>query len=150
MISKTWHAGGIMTNREMREILRNQKPLTLPPEASVRKACERMLDRRVGAVLVTDPKGRLLGIFTGRDAMRCLATAADPTAAELRDQMTPNPATMPPRATAIEALRLMRDGGFRHIPVVDQGVPIGVLSRGDFRGAEQDRLDEETGIWERI
>jgi predicted transcriptional regulator len=52
--------------------------------------------------------------------------------------------------SCIEALRLMRDGGFRHIPVVENGRVIGVVSRGDFRGLEQDRLDEETGIWERI
>ena len=47
-------------------------------------------------------------------------------------------------------MRLMRDGGFRHVPVVEEGVVIGVVSRGDFRGLEQDRLAEETGIWERI
>jgi CBS domain-containing protein len=64
--------------------------------------------------------------------------------------MTPDPATMPPCATAIEALRLMRDGGFRHLPVVENGHVAGIVSRGDFRGLEQDRLDEETGIWERM
>jgi len=57
---------------------------------------------------------------------------------------------MKPRSTAIEALRLMHDGGFRHVPVVEQDVVIGVVSRGDFRGLEHDRLDEETGLWERI
>jgi predicted transcriptional regulator len=57
---------------------------------------------------------------------------------------------MPPGRTAIEALRLMRDGGFRHVPVVEDDVVIGVVSRGDFRGLECDRLDVETGIWERI
>lgn len=144
------YPGVAMASREMVEIVRNQRPLTLPPEALVRKACQRMLDRHVGAVLVTGPNGRLFGIFTGRDAVRCLATAADPAATELQDAMTPNPETMPPGATAIEALRLMRDCGFRHIPVVDHGVLIGVVSHGDFRGLEQDRLDEETGIWERI
>lgn len=122
----------------------------LPPEASVRAACEQMVKRRIGAVLVTDPKGRLLGIFTGRDAVRCLATAAEAAATQLRDVMTRDPETMAPRTTAIEALRLMRDGGFRHIPVVDRGALVGVVSRGDFCGAEQDRLDEETGIWERV
>jgi CBS domain-containing protein len=62
--------------------------------------------------------------------------------------MTKEPACLPPRHTAIDALRLMRDGGFRHVPVVDNGVLVGVVSRGDFLGLEQDRLDEETGIWE--
>ena len=45
--------------------------------------------------------------------------------------------------TAIEALRLMWDGGFRHIPIVDRGKLLGVVSRGDFKGTERDRLEEE-------
>ena len=139
-----------MTNRQMSEILRNQKPLTLPPEASVQEACKRMHARRVGAVLVTDTAGRLAGIFTGRDAVRILAGATDPAATPLRQVMTRDPVTLPPGCTAIEALRLMHDGGFRHVPVVQEGAVVGVVSRGDFRGLEQDRLDEETGLWERI
>ena len=64
--------------------------------------------------------------------------------------MTTSPETLPPRSKAIDALRLMRDGGFRHLPVVEDGVVMGIVSRGDFQGLEQDRLDHETGIWERI
>ncbi|MBW4091944.1 MAG: CBS domain-containing protein [Proteobacteria bacterium] len=139
-----------MTNRPMSEILRNQVPLTLPPEATVQEACRQMHARGVGAVLVTDPQGGLLGIFTGRDAVRMLARAHDPVATPLRHGMTRHPHTLPPGCTAIEALRLMHDGGFRHVPVMRDGVVIGVVSRGDFRGLEQDRLDEETGLWERI
>lgn len=134
----------------MSEIVRNQKPLMLSSDSTVQAACKLMHDRRVGAVLVTDAKCQLVGIFTGRDAVRCLAKGKNLAEAQLKHVMTRNPHTMPPRSTAIEALRLMRDGGFRHIPVVEEGVVIGVVSRGDFRGLEQDRLDEETGIWERI
>jgi len=137
-------------NREMLEIIRHQEPLKLPPEATVREACKRMHALKVGAVLVTNERSHLMGIFTGRDAVRVLAQGKDPASSRLKDVMTKKPATMPPRSTAIEALRLMRDGGFRHIPVVDDEVVIGVVSRGDFRGLEQDRLDEETGIWERM
>ncbi|HUB46946.1 MAG TPA: CBS domain-containing protein [Acetobacteraceae bacterium] len=137
-------------NREMLEIIRHQEPLKLPPEATVRDACKRMHALKVGAVLVTNERSHLMGIFTGRDAVRVLAQGKDPASSRLKDVMTKKPATMPPRSTAIEALRLMRDGGFRHIPVVDDEVVIGVVSRGDFRGLEQDRLDEETGIWERM
>ncbi len=139
-----------MVNRSMEEILRNQKPLTLPLDATVREACRRMYRRRVGAVLVTDAHGGLIGIFTGRDAVRCLARPEDTADLPLRRVMTRHPETLPPGSTAIEALRLMRDGGFRHVPVVADGHLKGVISRGDFRGLELDRLDEETGIWERI
>ena len=136
-------------DREMVEIIRNQQPLTLPPTASVQEACGHMHRRTVGAVLVTNGKGELVGIFTGRDAVRVMAEGKD-LATPLRQVMTKKPHCLPPRHTAIHALRLMRDGGFRHVPVVDEGVLIGVVSRGDFRGLEQDRLDEETGIWERM
>jgi CBS domain-containing protein len=135
-------------NREMSEIVRHQNPLAMSPDATVQAACKQMDVRKVGAVLVTDPRSRLLGIFTGRDAVRVLARGKDPAATHLKDVMTKQPSCIPPHSTAIEALRLMRDGGFRHVPVVDEGVVIGVVSRGDFRGLEQDRLDEETGIWE--
>jgi CBS domain-containing protein len=136
-------------NREMAEIIRNQKPLTLPGTATVREACQRMHDHKVGAVLITKPKGELVGIFTGRDAVRVIAEGKGGDT-PLRHVMSKEPHSLPPRHTAIHALRLMRDGGFRHVPVVEEGVVIGIVSRGDFRGLEQDRLDEETGIWERI
>ena len=137
-------------NRAMAEIIRNQKPLTLPPSATVQEACRHMHRRKVGAVLVVDAKQGLVGIFTGRDAVRVLALGKSADTMPLRQIMTRKPATLPPRHTAIEAMRIMRDGGFRHVPVVDEGVVIGVVSRGDFRGLELDRLDEETGIWERM
>jgi CBS domain-containing protein len=137
--------------RHLSEIVRNQKPLTLRPSASVKHACELMRDRRVGAVLVTDAENQLLGIFTGRDAVgRVLAEGRSAAQTTLAEVMTPNPKTLPPGQTAIEALRLMQDCGCRHMPVVEGGKVVGVLSKGDFRGLEQDRLDEETGIWERI
>ena len=137
-------------NREMAEIIRNQQPLTLPPTATVQEACAHMHERRIGAVLVTNSNDQLVGIFTGRDAVRVLAEGKLPNATLLQHVMTEKPECLPPNHTAIHALRLMRDGGFRHVPVVEDGVVIGIVSRGDFRGLEQDRLDEETGIWERM
>jgi CBS domain-containing protein len=64
--------------------------------------------------------------------------------------MTRNPVALPPGAHALEALRLMQDGGFRHVPLVREGVLVGVVSRGDFRAVEHARLNEETGLWERL
>ena len=137
--------------RDLFEIVRNQKPLMLRPTTTVRHAGESMRDRRVGAVLVTDPAHRLVGIFTGRDAVaRVLAAGRDPNTTTLADVMTPDPDTIAAGKTAIDALRQMQDGGYRHLPVVAEGKIVGILSKGDFRGDEQERLDEETGIWERI
>ena len=58
--------------------------------------------------------------------------------------MTKKPACLPPRHTAIDALRLMRDGGFRHVPVVENGVVVGVVSRGDFRATSARQMDPTT------
>jgi len=137
--------------RNMSDMVRNQAPVTLPPSATVREACQFMRDRRVGAVLVTEGENRLLGIFTGRDAVhRVLAEGKSATRTKLAEVMTREPDTMPPGKTAIEALRLMEDGRYRHVPVVDGGRIVGIVSRFDFSGTELDRLDEETGLWERI
>jgi CBS domain-containing protein len=137
--------------RKMSDLVRNQQPLTLPPTTSVMEAARHMRDRRVGAVLVVTGDDRLVGIFIGRDAVsRVLAEGKSPAKITLADVMTPEPDTMAPQCTAIEALRLMQDARCRHLPIVHQGKVIGIVSHGDFHGIEQDRLDEETGLWERI
>jgi CBS domain-containing protein len=106
--------------RKMADIVRNQDPLTLPPSATVREACRCMRDRRVGAVLVTESEHRLVGIFTGRDAVhRVLAEGKSAARTTLAEVMTGDPDTMPPGKTAIEALRLMEGGRYRHVPIVD-------------------------------
>lgn len=139
-----------MTNRHMSDMVRHQNPLMLRPGATVMQACQQMRARRVGAVLVTEGD-RLVGIFTGRDAVwRMLAEGRDPAATTLAEVMTPCPDTIPPGQTAVEALRAMQDRGCRHLPVVDGDRVVGVVSRGDFKGLELDRLDEETGLWERL
>ena len=80
--------------RTMSDIVRNQDPVMLPPNATVGEACQRMRDHRVGAVLVTDGDRRLLGIFTGRDAVhRVLAEGKGTTRTKLVDVMTRNPDT---------------------------------------------------------
>ncbi len=58
--------------------------------------------------------------------------------------------TLSPGQSAIEALRLMWDGGFRHLPLVKQGKVVGVVSRGDFKGMEFGRHEEERELWEHM
>ena len=135
----------------MADMVRNQDPVTLPPDATVKDACQRMRDRRIGAVLIIEADRRLVGIFTGRDAVhRVLAEGKNAARTILAEVMTREPDTMPPGNRAIEALRLMEAGRFRHLPIVDDGKVVGIVSRFDFSGVELDRLDEETGLWERI
>jgi CBS domain-containing protein len=140
-----------MTMRQMSQIVRDQKPVTMSPNTTIIEACRKMRDHRVGAVLVTGRDGKLVGIFTGRDAVcKMLAAGKDAHKTTLSEVMTRGPQTMPPTNSAIDALRLMHDGGFRHVPVVADDKVVGVVSHGDFRGLERARLDEETDIWERI
>jgi CBS domain-containing protein len=139
-----------MTNRRMDEIIRHQHPVTLPATASVREASSCMHERKIGAVMITNAKGGLEGIFTGRDLVRVIAEGKDPGATSLHAAMTRGPRTMQPTHTAIDALREMRDGGFRHMPVVHEERIVGIVSRGDFRGMEHDRLDAEIGYWEHM
>jgi CBS domain-containing protein len=64
--------------------------------------------------------------------------------------MTPHPVTMSPDQTTNEALRLMRRGGFRHLPLLTNGRIVGLVSRGDFHGVEQRSLEEERDLWEHL
>ena len=102
-----------------------------------------MREHRIGAVLVTDRESNLIGIFTGRDAVnRVLAEGKEGNDTKLAEVMTPDPITMSPNKTAIDALRLMGDGGFRHIPIVENRKPLGVISRDDLKA-------DETNAWEK-
>jgi CBS domain-containing protein len=139
-----------MTNRKLAYIIKDQEPLVLSANETVQQACRHMRERRVGSALVIDDQRRLAGIFTGRDAVRLLAEGKNAAQTPLAQAMTPNPTTIAPDSRAIDALRAMSDGGFRHLPVLEEGRIWGIVSRGDFTGMEIDRLDEETHLWECI
>src|SRR5262245_10596389 len=125
-----------MTNRMLAAIVKDQNPLLLAEHETVQQACCRMWERRSGSVLVVDDQKRLTGIFTGRDAVRALAGGKTAEIATLAHAMTPNPVTLAPDSRAIDALRVMSDGGFRHIPIVESGKIWGDVSRNDFMGME--------------
>lgn len=137
--------------RKLSDVVLQQRPLILNETASVMAACERMRDAQAGSVLVTGETGRLAGIFTGRDAVcRVLAEGRDPATTSLGQVMTRDPITLSPEQTAIDALRLMWDGGFRHVPLVKAGKILGVVSRGDFKGLEFSRHEDERDLWEHM
>ena len=139
-----------MTNRKLAYIIKDQRPLVLAANDTVQHACRCMRERRAGSVLVIDDQRRLSGIFTGRDAVRTLAEGKDAAVTTLAQAMTPDPITITPDSRAIDALRAMSNGGFRHLPVVENGRIWGIVSRGDFKGMEIDQLDEEDHLWECI
>ena len=79
-----------------------------------------------------------------------VAGAREPKATPLAEVMTENPSTVSPEARALEALRLMEDGGYRHLPVVAGSRLVGIVSRRDFFGSEKARLETESKLWERL
>jgi CBS domain-containing protein len=139
-----------MQRRIIPDVVRDQKLLQMAGTATVREAAREMRAQGVGAVLVTRD-GRLDGIFTERDMVnRVVAAGRDPDTTTLSEVMTRQPDTIAPDASAIEALRRMNDGGFRHLPVVDRGRLVGIVSRRDFYDVEKAQLEDQTKLWERV
>lgn len=136
--------------RRLSDIVFNQTPLVLRSSSTVKRACQQMRDRRTGSVLVVDKEGVLLGIFTGRDAVSRVLAEGRSATTKIAEVMTKDPISMSPDLTAIDALRSMWDHGFRHVPITRDGKVVGVVSRGDFKGLEQDRLEEEVNLWEHM
>lgn len=118
-------------DRPVRSIIENQAPVTATAEMTVAAAARLMKSRRIGALLVV-ADGRLAGIFTERDALfRVIAESRDPNATRLAEVMTANPRTIAPDRPFGHALHLMHEGEFRHVPVVDNGRPVGIVSARD-------------------
>ncbi len=128
-----------MFGMSVRSVMERKKVLTASPAETVARAAKRMAKRNVGAVMVVEA-GRLVGIFTERDAVyRVMAAGRDPAATRLAEVMTPGPKTVRPDDSFGVALMLMHENGFRHAPVVDAGRPVGIVSA---RGALDPDLEE--------
>jgi CBS domain-containing protein len=126
----------VMSIRSLRSVVAGQPPTTAPKTATVLEAAELMRKQGKGALLVLDGT-RLIGIFTERDALiRVIAARRDPATTRLADVMTPQPLTIHPDEPFGRALRMMHQGGFRHLPVVEYDRPLGIVSA-------RDALDDE-------
>jgi len=120
----------------------------LPLDATVYQAARLMTQKNCAAVVVS-AKGRLEGIFTSGDLVKRVAAAKrDPAKTKLVDVMTRQPETVKPSTRAIDALRMMQDGRYRHLPVVDRDHIVGIVSRRDFFGQEQVIVEEEDRLSE--
>ena len=125
-----------MAIRSLRSLVAGQTPITVPNTVTVVEAARTMKRHNIGALLVVDGS-KLCGIFTERDALfRVLAEGRDPAATRLNDVMTRQPQTIHPDKPFLHALRIMHKGRFRHLPVVEDGRPLGMVS-------SRDALDED-------
>jgi CBS domain-containing protein len=121
-----------LMDRPVRD-LKPRQPITLPGTAPLADAVRVMLDEGVGSVLVVDDGGSLAGIFSERDLMmRVPADAARAGDRPLTDFMTPSPESVRLDDPLVVALHKMDVGGYRHLPVVAAGKPVGVISVRDL------------------
>jgi CBS domain-containing protein len=106
---------------------------TVTPSTTVGEAVALMAQFRVGSTMVMEGS-RLIGIFTERDTVRAISHSHDAPAHEVSSWMTRNPMTVGPDEEVEVALRVMLDNGFRHLPVMDGGELIGLVSIRDLAG----------------
>ena len=139
-----------MERKIVPDVIGQQQLVMLPSSATVREAAICMSERQVGAVLVTRD-GALEGIFTERDLLhRVVAPGRDPNGTRLVEVMTKDPDTIEADDYAIEALSRMSERGYRHLPVLDNGRLVGIVSRRDFLGEEIILVEEEFGHEQRF
>lgn len=117
-----------MFSQRIRSVMEQKKLVTAAPETTVAEAAKLMAKRNVGAVMVVEDE-RLIGIFTERDAVfRVIAKGRDAHTTPLAEVMTNAPQTVDPDKTFGYALLMMHENGFRHLPVIENGKPIGIIS----------------------
>ncbi len=117
-----------MFSQRIRSVMERKKLLTAAPETTVSQAAKLMAKKNVGAVMVVEDE-RLVGIFTERDAVfRVIARGRDTQTTQLADVMTAEPQTVDPDKSFGYALLMMHENGFRHVPVIEHGKPIGIVS----------------------
>lgn len=133
-----------MLSERIGDSMKSEKLVTTASQTSVFEVAELMFRHHVGAVLVVEG-GSLIGIFTERDAVsRVLAQGRDARAVRVGEVMTPQPVTVGPDASFGYAMTLMHERGFRHVPVVEDGRLVGIVSARDALDPElEDFICEE-------
>jgi CBS domain-containing protein len=111
--------------------LMTKEVVTVDPADTIGETAEKMIDARIGAVLVSD-FGSVIGILTERDVLRAVAHRTHSSEARVRQWMTREVVTVPPSMDADEAARTMLERNFRHLPVLDDGRPVGIVSMRDL------------------
>ena len=107
--------------------------ITIEPEDTIGHAAEKMVQNTVSAIVVADsPYSRLLGIITERDLTRAVAGRVHTSEARVREWMTADPQTVTDATDPVEAVQMMLDGGFRHLPVVEGERAVGIVSIRDL------------------
>ena len=127
----------------IRHVIRPHRLVTAPPTASVLEVARIMADARVGAIPIVEGE-RVVGIFSERDLMtRIVVEGLDPQRSLVMEAMTHDVLTATPDDTRSECLERMRGARCRHLPVLERGRLIAVLSMRDLLRDEIEEQDEE-------
>lgn len=118
-VVSNFEASANMALRTLGDVLTRSGPcVTVSEDATIRTLATALVKHRIDAVSVlSSSDGSLCGIATARDVSKCIARSLDLDTTNVSLVMTPNPVTLPPNETPANALSLMRQGQFRHIPV---------------------------------
>lgn len=120
-----------MFSQRIRQVMQGDELLVVEPQTTVTDAARQMAERGVSAVVVVAGE-QVVGIFTERDAVfRVIARDRDPRATSIEQVMTSQPLTLHPDKSFGHALSLMHERGIRHVPVVENGHPVGIVSARD-------------------
>lgn len=114
-------------------------------EDTLAEAAARMWHAQTGSLLVMDGEN-LLGIVTERDLLRAVATGLDPTKVPLKDVMVADVITAGPQTTLKDAANLMATKWIRHLPIVDSGKVVGIISQRDLTGVLAQALHEPEAL----
>jgi len=126
-----------MSQRHIRSVLDPKQLLCAPSTLNVLEAARQMKEGDFGAIVVVDEDDVPVGIFTAQDALfRVLAEGRDAGSTTIGMVMTHDPRTIDPDRPIAHALHMMYDGGFRHVPVVEKGRPLGMVTGRAALGPE--------------
>ena len=133
-----------MFDDPVKSVMRRRNLLVAPPGISVAEAARRMAKKKVGAVIVVEKK-RLVGIFTERDIVfRVVASGLDPMLTRIEDAMTCSPHTIDADDSFGYAMLVMHDHGFRHLPVLERGKLVGIVSARSALDPDLEELVSES------
>mgnify|MGYP003122488716 CR=1 FL=1 len=132
-----------MDRKIVPDVVSGQTLASLAPDDTVRQAAELMVSHHCSAILVMQGD-KLAGIFTERDiTRRVVASNRNPDTTKLSEVMTPDPDTLSGDDLAGSALERMSERGYRHLPVVDNGKVIGMVSIRDLYRMAKEMLEAD-------
>jgi len=125
-------------------VIKECRCTTFAPDKSAREAAVLMTEQNIGALVIVEGDN-IVGIVTERDMLRkIVGSNVDPDSAKVSDIMTPNPDTVTGECMAGQALQMMVNKGYRHLPIVtDDGKPCGMVSVRDLYQAVQEGLEDD-------